>query len=161
MWTQSGSDSRFDWVNISIPDASKWDAAADPLMLEGSGFLGTDRINFGPASLDGVAVSMTSNFTVTESQPNTSYTLDVGMLSLDTGLDTVNWTTGNGSDVSYYRFLYRAYQTKNIPSVSFGLHIPVHQHTDRFGHERLLARRAKPRSCVWRLAFSEHLEERP
>ncbi|KAH0142381.1 hypothetical protein KCU67_g14064, partial [Aureobasidium melanogenum] len=66
---------------------------------------------------------MTSNFTVTDSQPNTSYTLDVGMLSLDTGLDTVNWTTGNGSDVSYYRFLYRAYQTGNISSVSFGLHV--------------------------------------
>ncbi|KAG9523106.1 hypothetical protein KCV07_g2773, partial [Aureobasidium melanogenum] len=123
MWTQSGSDSGFDWVNISIPDASKWDAAADPLMLEGSGFLGTRRIDFGPGWLDAVAVSMTSNFTVTDSQPNTSYTLDVGMLSLDTGLDTVNWTTGNGSDVSCYRFLYRAYQTGNISSVSFGLHV--------------------------------------
>jgi hypothetical protein len=111
------------------------------MLQKGSGYLGTRRIDFGPGWLDGVAVSMTSNFTVTDSQPNTSYTLDVGMvsspvmeitlyvltlclqLSLDTGLDTVNWTTGNGSDVSYYRFLYRAYQTGNISSVSFGLHV--------------------------------------
>ncbi|KAH0355633.1 hypothetical protein KCU83_g1749, partial [Aureobasidium melanogenum] len=130
MWTQSAAHSLFDWVNISIPDASKWDTAAGPLTLEGSAVLTTDRIvlwsadrTIGPDYLDGVAITIASNYTVTDSQPNTTYTLDVGMLSLDTGLDTVNWTTGNGSDVSYHRFLNRAYQTGNIPSVSFGLHV--------------------------------------
>jgi hypothetical protein len=40
-----------------------------------------------------------------------------------TGLDTFNWTTSNGSNVGYDRFLNRAYQTGNIPSVSYGLHV--------------------------------------
>ncbi|KAG9586206.1 hypothetical protein KCU97_g9358, partial [Aureobasidium melanogenum] len=130
MWTQSAAHSLFDWINISIPDASNWDAAAGPLMLEGSAVLSTDRIvlwsadhTIGPDYVDGVAITIASNYTVTDSQPNTSYTLDVGMLSLDTGLTQVNWTTGNGSDVSYHRFLNRAYQTGIIPSVSFGLHV--------------------------------------
>lgn len=148
MWTPSAAHSLFDWVNISVPDASKWDAAAEPLMLKGSAVLTTDRIvlwsadrTIGPDYLDGVAVTIASNYTVTGLEANTSYTLDVGMvsrlareiavcvlifslqLSLHTGLDTVNWTTGNGSDVSYDRFLSRAYQTGNIPSVSFGLHV--------------------------------------
>ncbi|KAH0372562.1 hypothetical protein KCU65_g1020, partial [Aureobasidium melanogenum] len=130
MWTQSAAHSLFNWLNLSIPDASEWDAAAGPLVLEGSAVLTYDRIVLwsadrtrGPNYLDGVAITIASNFTVTGSQPNTSYTLDVGMLSLDIGLNTVNWTTGNGSDVSYDHFLNRAYQTGNIPSVSFGLHV--------------------------------------
>lgn len=88
MWTQSAAHSLFDWVNISIPDASKWDDAAGPLMLEGSAVLTTDRIvlwsadrTIGPDYLDGVAITIASNYTVTDSQPNTSYTLDVGMVS--------------------------------------------------------------------------------
>jgi len=39
------------------------------------------------------------------------------------GQDTFNWTTSNGSDVGYDRFLNRAYATGNIPSVSYGLHV--------------------------------------
>lgn len=43
----------------------------------------------------------------------------------------MGWTTGNGSNVSYQHFLNRAYQTGNIPSVSFGLHVgsiePIHE----------------------------------
>ncbi|CAD0083574.1 unnamed protein product [Aureobasidium vineae] len=129
MWTQTPAHSLSNWVNISIPDASKWDVAADPLALKGSGTLTKDRIVLwsadrtqGPNYVDGSAISIASNYTVTDSV-DTSYTLDVGMLSLHTGLDTINWTTGNGSDVSYGRFINRAYQTGSIPSVSFGLHV--------------------------------------
>jgi hypothetical protein len=44
-------------------------------------------------------------------------------LSLWAGQDTFNWTTSNGSYVGYDRFLNRVYQTGNIPSVSYGLHV--------------------------------------
>lgn len=88
MWTQSAAHSLFDWVNVSVPDASKWDTTAEPLMLEGLAVLTTDRIvlwsadrTIGPDYLDGVAVTIASNYTVTGSEPNTSYTLDVGMVS--------------------------------------------------------------------------------
>lgn len=88
MWTQSGAHSLFNWVNISIPDASNWDAAAGPLMLKGSAVLTTNRIvlwsadrTLGLDYLDGVAITIASNFTVMDSEPDTSYTLDVGMVS--------------------------------------------------------------------------------
>ncbi|KAI4721264.1 hypothetical protein E4T48_02404 [Aureobasidium sp. EXF-10727] len=106
MWSQSPAHSLSNWVNVSIPDASRWDVAADPLALEGAGTLTIDRIVLwsanradGPYYLDGIAISIASNYTAADSI-DTPYTLDVGMLSLHTGLDTINWTTGNGSDVS-------------------------------------------------------------
>lgn len=57
-------------------------------MLEGSAVLTTDRIVLwsadradGPYYLDGVAITIASNYTVTDPDPNTSYTLDVGRVS--------------------------------------------------------------------------------
>ncbi|KAI5210070.1 hypothetical protein E4T39_00413 [Aureobasidium subglaciale] len=130
LWTQSGAHSLSNWVNISVPQASTWDAAAVPLELEGSATLTIDRIVLwsadradGPYYLDGVAITIASNYTVTQPDIDSPYTLDVGMLSLDTSLDTVNWTTTNGSDVTHNKFLNQAYQTGNIPSVSYGLHV--------------------------------------
>ncbi|KAI5211437.1 hypothetical protein E4T38_01390 [Aureobasidium subglaciale] len=130
LWTQSGAHSLSNWVNVSVPRASTWDTAAAPLDLEGSAVLTIDRIVLwsadradGPYYLDGVALTIASNYTVTQPDTDSPYTLDVGMLSLDTALDTVNWTTTNGSDVTYNKFLNQAYQTGNIPSVSYGLHV--------------------------------------
>lgn len=39
------------------------------------------------------------------------------------GQDTFDWTVSNGSLVEYDGFLNKAYQTGNIPSVSYGLHV--------------------------------------
>ena len=87
MWSQSPAHSLSNWVNVSIPEASRWDIAADPLALEGAGTLTTDRIVLwsanradGPYYLDGIAICIASNYTVTDSV-DTSYTLDVGMVS--------------------------------------------------------------------------------
>ena len=64
MWTQSAAHSLFDWVNTSIT-APDWDTAAEPLTLEGSGVLTTDRIVLwsadrahGPYYLDGIAITI-------------------------------------------------------------------------------------------------------
>jgi hypothetical protein len=86
MWTQSGAHSLFNWVNTSIT-APDWDTAAGPLMLQGSGVMTTDRIVLwsadradGPYYLDGIAITMASDFTVTPSKPGTWYTMDVGLV---------------------------------------------------------------------------------
>lgn len=87
MWTQSAAHSLFDWVDspITAPD---WGAATEPLALEGSGILTTDRIVLwsadradGPYYLDGIAINIASNFTVTPPKPGPWYTMDVGLVS--------------------------------------------------------------------------------
>jgi hypothetical protein len=87
MWTQSGAHSLFNWVNTTIT-APDWDTAAGPLMLQGSGVMTTDRIVLwsadradGPYYLDGIAITIASDFTVTPSKPGTWYTMDVGFVS--------------------------------------------------------------------------------
>jgi hypothetical protein len=87
MWTQSGAHSLFNWVNTSMT-APGWDPAAEPLGLEGSGILTTDRIVLwsadradGPYYLDGIAVNIASDFTAAPSKSKTWYTMDVGLVS--------------------------------------------------------------------------------
>jgi hypothetical protein len=87
MWTQSGAHSLFNWVNTSIT-APDWDTSVEPLALEGSGVLTTDRIVLwssdradGPYYLDGIAITIASDFTITPSKPGTWYTMDVGLVS--------------------------------------------------------------------------------
>ncbi|THY42836.1 hypothetical protein D6C99_07304 [Aureobasidium pullulans] len=130
MWTQSGAHSLSNWVNSTISQASTWDTLAEPLRLDGSAVQSTDRIVLwsadradGPYYLDGLAVTIASNYTVTYPEASISHTMDVGMLSLHTGSDTVNWTANNGSQVSYDPYLYKAYTMGDIPSISYGLHV--------------------------------------
>ncbi|THZ49011.1 hypothetical protein D6C90_03580 [Aureobasidium pullulans] len=130
MWTQSGAHSLSNWVNSTISQASTWDTLAEPLRLDGSAVQSADRIVLwsadradGPYYLDGLAVTIASNYTVTYPEASISHTMDVGMLSLHTGSDTVNWTASNGSQVSYDPYLYKAYTMGDIPSISYGLHV--------------------------------------
>lgn len=68
--------------------APGWDPAAEPLGLEGSGILTTDRIVLwsadradGPYYLDGIAVNIASDFNAAPSKSKTWYTMDVGLVS--------------------------------------------------------------------------------
>ncbi|CAD0043333.1 unnamed protein product, partial [Aureobasidium pullulans] len=122
MWTQSGAHSLSNWVNSTISQASTWDTLAEPLRLDGSAVQSTDRIVLwsadradGPYYLDGLAVTIASNYTVTYPEASISHTMDVGMV--------MNWTANNGSQVSYDPYLYKAYTMGDIPSISYGLHV--------------------------------------
>lgn len=88
MWTQSGAHSLSNWVNSTISQASTWDTLAEPLRLDGSAVQTTDRIVLwsadradGPYYLDGLAVTIASNYTVTYPEASISHTMDVGMVS--------------------------------------------------------------------------------
>ena len=79
---------------MTAPD---WDGMADPLNLQGSGVLTTDRIVLwsefradGPYYLNGLAITIASDFTITPSKAGTWYTMDVGLVSqIDSGNDIV------------------------------------------------------------------------
>jgi len=97
MWTQSGAHSLSNWVNSTISQASTWDTLAEPLRLDGSAVQSTDRIVLwsadradGPYYLDGLAVTIASNYTVTYPEASISHTMDVGMVSWS-NLECIAW----------------------------------------------------------------------
>ncbi|KAF2416518.1 hypothetical protein EJ08DRAFT_703629 [Tothia fuscella] len=123
MWTGSRAQNLQRERNSGLFDITTWDNVTEIIGMKGTGHIILDRIQIcADCFMDGNAILSADDVTV-GFLGGAQYRPGVGYLSMYAGPKTYAYKNATGAPTTGNRTLYTDYNSKFIPSLSYGLHI--------------------------------------